>query len=149
MNEMEFRQRAAELGYGEPQVKAYPPNATSELHAHDFSAFAMVADGEFILAFEDGDTTYARRRLRGGGRYAARRKVGSERRNGVVRDQMTRGQTLSEGAGAAFLERKHSGSLFAEEGQQLLDNPLRTLFRDPMAAILDDTAAHIFGNAAP
>ena len=58
MNEMEFRQRAAELGYGEPQVKAYPPNATSELHAHDFSAFAMVANGEFILAFENGDTTY-------------------------------------------------------------------------------------------
>ena len=43
MNEMEFRQRAAELGYGEPQVKDYPPNATSELYAHDFSAFAMVA----------------------------------------------------------------------------------------------------------
>ena len=57
MNEMEFRQRAAELGYGEPQVKAYPPNATSELHAHDFSAFARVAEGEFILAFEDGDAT--------------------------------------------------------------------------------------------
>ena len=58
MNEMEFRQRAAELGYGEPQVKDYPPNATSELHAHDFSAFAMVADGEFILEFEDGDAAY-------------------------------------------------------------------------------------------
>ena len=58
MNEMEFRQRAAELGYGEPQVKEHPPNATAELHVHDFSAFAMVADGEFTLGFEDGDTTY-------------------------------------------------------------------------------------------
>ena len=58
MNEMEFRQRAAELGYGEPQVKEYPPNATAQLHAHDFSAFVMVADGEFTLGFEDGDTTH-------------------------------------------------------------------------------------------
>ena len=58
MNATEFRQRAAELGYGEPQVKDYPPNATSELHAHDFSAFAMVAAGEFILGFEEGETTY-------------------------------------------------------------------------------------------
>jgi quercetin dioxygenase-like cupin family protein len=58
MNETEFRQRATELGYGEPQVKEYPPNATAELHVHDFSAFAMVADGEFTLGFEDGDTTY-------------------------------------------------------------------------------------------
>ena len=58
MNEIEFRQRAAELGYGEPQVKVYPPNATIELQAHDFAAFAMFADDAFILAFEDGDTTY-------------------------------------------------------------------------------------------
>ena len=39
-------------------VKEFPPNATSELQAHDFAAFAMFADAEFILAFEDGDTTY-------------------------------------------------------------------------------------------
>lgn len=58
MNETEFRQRAAELGYGEPQAKDFPSNATSELHTHDFSAFAMVADGEFTLAFEAGDATY-------------------------------------------------------------------------------------------
>ena len=58
MNETEFRQRAAELGYGEPQVKEYPPNATSDLHAHEFSAIAMVADGEFVLAYEDGDATF-------------------------------------------------------------------------------------------
>ena len=81
MNEMEFRQRAAELGYGEPQVKAYPPNATSELHTHDFSAFAMVAE-------------------RGGGRHAPRRKVGSGRRDGVVRNQITRDPILSEGDAA-------------------------------------------------
>lgn len=58
MNETEFRQRATELGYGEPQVKEYLPNATSDLHTHDFSAFAMVAAGEFILAYDDGDATF-------------------------------------------------------------------------------------------
>lgn len=58
MNEVEFRQRAAELGYGEPQVKDFPPNQGGELHTHDFSAFAMVADGEFGLEFEDGEVTY-------------------------------------------------------------------------------------------
>ena len=37
----------------------------------------------------------------------------------------------------------------AEKGQQLLDNPLRALFRDPVTAILEDAAAHVFGYAAP
>lgn len=58
MNEVEFRQRAADLGYGEPQAKDYAPNQSGDLHSHDFSAIAMVADGEFILEFEDGEVTY-------------------------------------------------------------------------------------------
>ena len=58
MNETEFRQRAADLGYGEPQVKEFPPNASSDLHTHDFSAFAMVTAGEFTLAYDDGDATF-------------------------------------------------------------------------------------------
>ena len=58
MNETEFRQRAADLGYGQAQVKEYPPNQSGELHSHDFSAFAMVAGGEFILEFDDGEVTY-------------------------------------------------------------------------------------------
>ena len=37
----------------------------------------------------------------------------------------------------------------AEKGQQLLDNPVRALFRDPVTAFLDDAAAHVFGYAAP
>lgn len=58
MNEAEFKQRAAALGYGEPQVKDFPPNQNGEMHTHDFTAFAMVADGEFILEYEDGDVSY-------------------------------------------------------------------------------------------
>ena len=38
---------------------------------------------------------------------------------------------------------------FAKEGKQLLDNPLRTLLRDPVTAILDDPAADVDGHAAP
>lgn len=58
MDQVEFRQRAAELGYGEPRVKDYPPNQSGELHTHDFSAFAIVSDGEFTLEFDDGEVTY-------------------------------------------------------------------------------------------
>ena len=58
MNETEFRQRAADLGYGEPQAKEFPPNATSDLHTHDFSAIAMVAEGEFTVAYEDSAATF-------------------------------------------------------------------------------------------
>ena len=58
MTETEFRHRAAELGYGDPKVKEYPPNVSGELHTHDFSAYAMVEEGEFILEYEDGEVVH-------------------------------------------------------------------------------------------
>lgn len=58
MNQTEFRQRAAELGYGEPQVKEFPPNVSGDMHSHEFSAIAMVVEGEFILEYEDGEVAH-------------------------------------------------------------------------------------------
>jgi quercetin dioxygenase-like cupin family protein len=58
MNEEQFRQRAQERGYGDFQVKEYPPNADSPLHTHDFSVMLWVVSGHFMLAFEDRTDNY-------------------------------------------------------------------------------------------
>ena len=58
MNEEQFRQTLREKGYGEEQVKEYAPNADGPMHTHDFSVMLLVLEGEFMLAKEDGVTTY-------------------------------------------------------------------------------------------
>ncbi len=58
MNELQFRQKASELGYGDVRVKDFGPNEGGDLHTHDFSAFAMVSDGELTLVFEDEEVTF-------------------------------------------------------------------------------------------
>ncbi|WP_419931229.1 cupin domain-containing protein [Candidatus Poriferisodalis sp.] len=53
MTEEEFRTELAARGYGEPRDAVFEPHADGELHSHDFSAMAMVTDGEFRLGLED------------------------------------------------------------------------------------------------
>ena len=54
MDEPHFNQQLQELGYGEAQSVEYPPNMVTDMHTHDFSAFALVLSGEFILVTEEG-----------------------------------------------------------------------------------------------
>ena len=42
-----------------------------------------------------------------------------------------------------------SNSALAEERQQLLQHPFRTLLRNPMAATFSDTAANVVNNSPP
>lgn len=58
MNEEQFRQTLRERDYGEVQFKDYPPNADGPMHTHEFSVLLLVVDGEFMLAQDDGVTTY-------------------------------------------------------------------------------------------
>lgn len=58
MNESQFRQRAQEQGHGDVQFKDYVPHHDGPLHAHGFSVMLLVVQGQFSLAFEDGQTDY-------------------------------------------------------------------------------------------
>lgn len=53
MEESEFRQHVAQLGYQEPVTRVYEPNLRGQLHAHEFSASLLVLRGTFSLAFEN------------------------------------------------------------------------------------------------
>lgn len=58
MDEPRFRQQLQERGYSEPEFKEYPPHTDGDMHTHAFSVMLLVLDGEFILAHEDGSTSY-------------------------------------------------------------------------------------------
>ncbi len=58
MNEAQFRQQLKEQGFSEAQSIEYEPNMANDMHAHDFSAFALVLSGEFTLVTEDGSVTH-------------------------------------------------------------------------------------------
>ena len=53
MTEDEFRSELAAQGYGEPRSYEFEPDADGELHSHEFSAMAMVTEGEFRLGLTD------------------------------------------------------------------------------------------------
>ena len=54
MDNVEFDRLVHEEGFGEPAQKEYDPNATSEMHTHDFSVVLLVLGGEFKLRTEQG-----------------------------------------------------------------------------------------------
>ena len=58
MNEAQFRQQLKEQGYSEAESLEYKPNSVSDIHTHEFSAFAFVLSGEFTLVTEDGSVTH-------------------------------------------------------------------------------------------
>lgn len=53
MTEDEFRSELMARGYGEPRSYEFEPDADGELHSHEFSAMAMVTEGEFRLGLTD------------------------------------------------------------------------------------------------
>jgi len=53
MTEDEFRSELVARGYGEPRSYEFEPDADGELHSHEFSAMAMVTEGEFRLGLTD------------------------------------------------------------------------------------------------
>lgn len=58
MTEAEFLEQLTARGYGEAQVKSYPPHTDGPQHTHDVSVMLLVLDGEFTLAEPDRSTTY-------------------------------------------------------------------------------------------
>jgi hypothetical protein len=58
MSELQFLERARELGYGDCQFKSYPANMDGPLHTHDFAVILLVVSGEFALATENGSTAH-------------------------------------------------------------------------------------------
>ncbi len=57
MNEAEFRAELQRRGYGEPEVAERPANLVNEPHVHEFSASALILEGEVTLTTADGAKT--------------------------------------------------------------------------------------------
>jgi quercetin dioxygenase-like cupin family protein len=58
MNEAEFQQTLRDHGFGEGQIKTYPPNANGPMHTHDFNVMLLVLEGPFSLATDEGVTSF-------------------------------------------------------------------------------------------
>ena len=60
---VEFKHQLHNQGYSKPEKLAFEENYSCKFHAHEFSVFALVEEGEFILrteknseVFHPGDT---------------------------------------------------------------------------------------------
>lgn len=60
---VEFRRQLRNQGYSKPETQTFEENYSCKIHTHDFSVFALVEEGEFILhtgnnseVFYPGDT---------------------------------------------------------------------------------------------
>ncbi len=58
MTEAEFLEQLAARGYGDAQLKVYPPHSDAPQHTHEFAVMLLVLEGEFTLAEPDRSTTY-------------------------------------------------------------------------------------------
>lgn len=58
MNGTNFQQQLRDNGFGEGQIKSYPPNADGPFHTHDFNVMLLVLEGPFSLATDDRVMTY-------------------------------------------------------------------------------------------
>ncbi len=54
MKEAEFRKKLIGTGYSAPEMAELGRGFCNEMHTHDFSAFALVVEGEFILLTQEG-----------------------------------------------------------------------------------------------
>lgn len=59
----EFRRQLHNQGYSKPETQEFGENFSCKIHTHEFSVFALVEEGEFILhtetnseVFHPGDT---------------------------------------------------------------------------------------------
>ena len=57
MDETAFRQRLQRDGYGEPELFEREANLRNDMHTHEFSACALVIEGEVSVVTETGRTT--------------------------------------------------------------------------------------------
>jgi len=58
MEEKEFRKLLHQGGYCKPELVKIDASSSNELHTHDFTAFALVVEGEFILLDKSGRQVY-------------------------------------------------------------------------------------------
>ena len=58
MDENEFRLKAKNEGYSEPEVDEVKFAAAKEMHRHDHSVLSLVLSGEFPMLYENGTDTY-------------------------------------------------------------------------------------------
>ncbi len=53
-----FRRQLRKQGYGKPETQEFEINYSCKLHAHEFSVFALVEEGEFILHTEKNSEVF-------------------------------------------------------------------------------------------
>ena len=58
MDEKEFRKKALDEGYSEPEIHDVELFPAKEMHTHDQSVLSLVLSGEFTMIFEHESTTY-------------------------------------------------------------------------------------------
>jgi quercetin dioxygenase-like cupin family protein len=58
VDENEFRLKAKEEGYSEPEVHEVEHAPAKEMHTHDHSVLSLVLSGQFTMFYEHGATTY-------------------------------------------------------------------------------------------
>jgi quercetin dioxygenase-like cupin family protein len=58
MDENEFRLKAKNEGYSEPEVDEVEFAAAKEMHRHDHSVLSLVLSGEFTMLYENGTDKY-------------------------------------------------------------------------------------------
>ena len=57
MDEIEFRLKAKNEGYSEPEVHEVEYAPAKEMHRHDHSVLSLVLSGEFTMLYEIGTAT--------------------------------------------------------------------------------------------
>lgn len=58
MDEEEFRKKAQDEGYNEPEVHELEHAPANEMHTHDQSILSLVLSGEFTMINGNGSTTF-------------------------------------------------------------------------------------------
>ena len=53
-----FRRQLRKQGYGKPETQEFEINYSCKLHAHEFSVFALVEEGEFIFRTEKNNEVF-------------------------------------------------------------------------------------------
>ncbi len=58
MEEKEFRKLLHKNGYSKPKLVEVDVSSSDKMHTHEFTAFALVVEGEFVLLNESGRWVY-------------------------------------------------------------------------------------------
>ncbi len=55
---VEFKRQLHNQGYSKPETREFKKNYKCQIHAHEFSVFALVEEGEFILCTEKNNEVF-------------------------------------------------------------------------------------------